>query len=545
MFVEDRGSTLHPPPRLPKRTSSRFRRSCAENPDTVLSGSSQRTRAGETCEAQDVALTSPSESSLEASLVGVANEMPPPYTAVEDASNRPTSAALPVDDTIPMDLPSPRRESMDAAHDAISTSSAELVEPDTFSPDTVRVKASRNNSAPFSARGPRRLASMVPSFLSRMSYVSAVEAKKVAEEKANSVEALEPLPPAFMVLLHSLRLFATVPGIIGTWFAFRRGMNEVHAHHWVRTTNDILRPGALEYFLCCAWSLSTAFHALSLMTLLLRRWLIYYAVLPSVIRLVAFQSICWSLVRFSLYLFGPQQPLGGWLLVSSFTASIDIVARWITSNITDLDEVDHEAHAASDYPDTGASDGEGLYSAGEGSAPLLLSLSTAMNRQRYSRYRKRSARLFRVLVGGPTDEEQELSESDTSDTDTKSERVSQNGELRRRRLLDPSAPTSDSDGSSSPYPTVDPAVWRQRVDARHSRARQSRTERSRRRRRAKQSHISSFFQNYRAARIHSRRVFHWEVAMWRNVMPIALLGYLTLWALLLAHYTQTSTSKSL
>ena len=53
------------------------------------------------------------------------------------------------------------------------------------------------------------------------------------------------------------------------------------------------------------------------------------------------------------------------------------------------------------------------------------------------------------------------------------------------------------------------------------------------RRRNKNQRISAFFQNYHAARIHSRRIFHWDVAMWRNVMPIALLGYVTLWVFIL------------
>lgn len=477
-------------------------------------------------------------------LSSLTTEMPPPYTAVESESDSTKvteasrgsspgnvtqapeegdtntmmdlgSSAVLMSESQSLSLPPP----MDRAHSLV------------LGYDEVQPKTSRNRPAPLASSN---FASIVPSFLSRKSYVSAVEAKKVAETRSDAVE-IEPLPTAFMVLLHSLRLFATVPGIIGTVLSFWHGVLEAQNRHWLRSRLQTLRPCALEYFICCFWSLCTAFHALSLMTLLLRRWLIYYAVLPSVIRLIAFQSICWTLVRLSLYLFGPQQPVGGWVLVSSFTAFVDIVARWITSNITDVDETEHELQGVSDYPDTCASDGEGLLSAGECSTPGLPSMSSVNNRRRYQRYRERSARLFRVLVGGPTDEENIMSDTDPSETESKSEQSVQRNELRRRRLLDPNAPATDSDASSSTsYPTIDPEVWRRRVDARHSRARQSRTERHRKRRKAKQSQISSFFQNYRAARIHSRRVFHWEVAMWRNVMPIAVLGYLTLWALLLA-----------
>jgi hypothetical protein len=34
-------------------------------------------------------------------------------------------------------------------------------------------------------------------------------------------------------------------------------------------------------------------------------------------------------------------------------------------------------------------------------------------------------------------------------------------------------------------------------------------------------------------KVRSRRVFHWEVAMKRNVAPIGVLAYLTLWGMLI------------
>ena len=42
-----------------------------------------------------------------------------------------------------------------------------------------------------------------------------------------------------------------------------------------------------------------------------------------------------------------------------------------------------------------------------------------------------------------------------------------------------------------------------------------------------------------AVRIRSRRVFHWQVAMKRNVAPIGILAYLTLWAMLLGGRSAT------
>jgi len=71
--------------------------------------------------------------------------------------------------------------------------------------------------------------------------------------------------------------------------------------------------------------------------------------------------------------------------------------------------------------------------------------------------------------------------------------------------------------------------WHRRLDER----RRQRKQRRRYRPRKQKTRMSAFFQNYHAARIHSRRIFHWDVAMWRNVMPIALLGYVTLWVFIL------------
>jgi len=89
-------------------------------------------------------------------------------------------------------------------------------------------------------------------------------------------------------------------------------------------------------------------------------------------------------------------------------------------------------------------------------------------------------------------------------------------------------------------PVVDMDHWHRRLIARRNRKRQHR---SRHKRSKQKSRMSAFFQNYRAARIHSRRVFHWNVAIWRNVVPIGILGYLTLWVLL-AEFTITRFQAS-
>ena len=120
--------------------------------------------------------------------------------------------------------------------------------------------------------------------------------------------------------LHSLRLFAVVPGLVGTVSLLQHSYQQALNYRWLRTNFMSLTPSAIEYFFCSLWSICTAFHALSLMTMLLRRWLIYYTLVPSLIRLITFQSICWSLVRWVLWCFAPSDPAARSIEKTTFTS---------------------------------------------------------------------------------------------------------------------------------------------------------------------------------------------------------------------------------
>ncbi|PWN87904.1 hypothetical protein FA10DRAFT_269184, partial [Acaromyces ingoldii] len=146
-------------------------------------------------------------------------------------------------------------------------------------------------------------------------------------------------------LLHPLRLLAAVPGCIGTFWLLRNAVLLLwHGDGFLGRADgrgdghaSLDRPCALDFFLACLWSITTAYHALSFTTLLLRRWLLYYSLVPSLIRLVALQAICWPLVRLTLYVAGPDEPTGAWVVVGTTTALSDTVARWVTSNLADVD----------------------------------------------------------------------------------------------------------------------------------------------------------------------------------------------------------------
>lgn len=347
--------------------------------------------------------------------------------------------------------------------------------------------------------------SMVPSFLGPKSPRSSTP------RPTEQVEPLEPLPLGFEVLLHSLRLFAVVPGLVGTLSLLQHSYEQALNYRWLRTNFMSLTPSAIEYFFCSLWSICTAFHALSLMTMLLRRWLIYYTLVPSLIRLITFQSICWSLVRWVLWCFGPSQPAASWIVISTFTSFFEILARWITSNITDVEVTATNDGAYSDVNDTGVSDAEGLHSDQEDLHHLLHSRPWRLSRsERFRLYREGGVRVIRALTGAPDD-------AVTSESDT--EHPGKPEASRASLMPDTQASTSSP---HTLFSLIEMDRWHRQLD-----------ERRRHRPRRHKTRMSAFFQNYRAARIHSRRVFHWNVAIWRNVVPIGILGYVTLWVFLI------------
>ena len=472
-------------------------------------------------------------SSMNASML----DFPPPYAIVAQESNPQTSSRP---SSVTHSSPEATMQSLET--DATSVSSLDLIPSDddeqTLS-DFVHIKRFRStpqlSSSTTSSAMPidhrtlhrrrhgnfsnyQRFFSMVPSLLVNESF------SPVTKETTEEVEPLEPLPMAFEVLLHTLRLFAVVPGLIGTVYMLHASYVQARQNRWLRDTYLPLTPSAIEYVACSLWSICTAFHALSLMTMLLRRWLIYYTLVPSLIRLITFQAICWSLVRAVLLLFGPAQPVASWIIVSTFTSFFEIFARWITSNITDVDDTQSTDGLLSDMNETGASDAEGmLHSEQEIMYDSYQPRARhAARSHRYQKYRNQSLRVIRALTGAPT----EVTSSD-SDSDTFSKPES-------------GFSSSMQEDMNALSPVVDMDHWHRRLIARRNRKRRHR---SRHKRSKQKSRMSAFFQNYRAARIHSRRVFHWNVAIWRNVVPIGILGYLTLWVLL-AEFTITRFQAS-
>lgn len=420
-------------------------------------------------------------------------------------------------------------------------------------------------------------------------------------------------PPLWLLrwLLHPLRLLAAVPGCVGTFWLLRNAWT-----HYVLSEGSFTRRGPLDplaphvsnpfrltcgvdFLLASLWACSTAYHALSLTTLMLRRWLVYYSLFPSLIRLIALQAICWPLVRLTIWVAGPDRPVEAWIVIASFTAFSDVVARWVTSNIADKAVVPRRA-APAVQPTSSSSSSRGKLQAGQ--------------------------RFWRAVMGAPFDSSTSESEGEGNDgdeTDALSgsalstsalDGIGRSGmthiltrRIRNLRAATRAARRANDDAAGGREQTLSPlldvtsGIETDEYDGETSDARGGRgadydddeydddddedprrngensaaararlalllrRKKRRHRMRLKMAAVSGLSERGGSSaatsssslgflslfskkatddtmlltsgelkvRIRSRRIFHWQVAMKRNVAPIGVLAYVTLWAMLL------------
>lgn len=325
-------------------------------------------------------------------------------------------------------------------------------------------------------------------------------------------------------LIHPLRLLATIPGLVGTFWLSRNAIMIYWATGsccklMTRSTpfdTAIIRPTSIEFAVSALWSLTTAYHALSFTTLLLRRWLHYYSLLPSLIRLVALQAICWPLVRLTLHILGPLNPLPAWIIISSTTAFSDIVARWVVSNITD------ESISEDDMSST--------------QSPRQLARRTKVSSRSRGRFHRGLRAFWRTIMGAPPQyadghshvllaaERGFVTESDAdgeSDLEgpllrrpnTNRYLAASAAEGLRRRRRSPSVADVSPVGAAS---TLSQGVVSGTEDDASS---------------APSIHTSHPTHLAHVQRV--GRIFHWGVAVRRNLLPICLLAYLTMGVLLI------------
>lgn len=400
------------------------------------------------------------------------------------------------------------------------------------------------------------------SFSSPVARHRVLEGEPLAKEEWNYIERLERPSKlrqfVLMYLVFPLRLLATVPGIIGTFWLMRNAfvVGWTSSMLWRKPIEGMqAQPSSLEFALSALYSMTTAYHAYSFTTLLLRRWLHYYSLLPSLIRLIALQALCWPLVRLTLYTMGPRNPLPAWILISTTTACSDTIARWVVSNITD--ESDGLSNAAMGIGDGTGTNGDlsaynkgryGRYSSSGriGRSSIRSQSSTVRAKSRGgigmafwraimgAPPRQRSGRLSATLAaaehGRPhgliTESEAEseaesfmsptISRSRFVNTSSSSTNASRRlAELRRRRNggealsphMDPASEglTSAGEGEEDDELGDLPSTLDRR--------------------------LASNTQHKNIERV--GRIFHWDVAIRRNILPIGILAYMTMWVLLI------------
>lgn len=95
-------------------------------------------------------------------------------------------------------------------------------------------------------------------------------------------------------------------------------------------------PSSSSYLpiLTLSQAILTGYQCLSLTTGLLTRWRLYYPPLPTLIRLLALQGICWPATKLTLtVLEHEKRPVITWAVIGTTTCVSKSLQIWVTSNL--------------------------------------------------------------------------------------------------------------------------------------------------------------------------------------------------------------------
>ncbi|KAJ7471975.1 N-glycosylation protein-domain-containing protein [Mycena latifolia] len=127
------------------------------------------------------------------------------------------------------------------------------------------------------------------------------------------------------LLFEFSRLLAVVPAIFGTLY------NLYFVYH---PPSGPRAPERIDFFVSALWAILTGYQCLALTTGLLARWRVYYPPLPTLIRLLALQGICWPATHLSLTLLNhARRPAAVWAAIGTTTCMSRSVQIWVTSNL--------------------------------------------------------------------------------------------------------------------------------------------------------------------------------------------------------------------
>lgn len=152
-----------------------------------------------------------------------------------------------------------------------------------------------------------------------------------------SRETSTPLPTfqLWSILFLFLQSLSVLPSLIGFFYSAHRfytsPSSSAHlllaSSTWLEGGNAIGvtegRSTRLDWFISGLWALACAYFSHSLAKGLLRRWLVYYSLAPTVIRVLSLQAICWPLCLTTHRVLSFDQPVAAWWLCAT-TAAVSV-----------------------------------------------------------------------------------------------------------------------------------------------------------------------------------------------------------------------------
>jgi hypothetical protein len=133
-------------------------------------------------------------------------------------------------------------------------------------------------------------------------------------------------------ILIFLNFLAVLPGLLGFCYSAARFCSSRHliwtSLGWNAGGVAEARSTRLDWFISGLWALATAYFTLSLARGLLRRWLVYYTTIPTIIRVVSLQAICWPLTLTTHRVLSFDQPVAAWLICATTAAFCVSILRF-------------------------------------------------------------------------------------------------------------------------------------------------------------------------------------------------------------------------
>ncbi|KAF8063263.1 hypothetical protein FPV67DRAFT_234816 [Lyophyllum atratum] len=131
------------------------------------------------------------------------------------------------------------------------------------------------------------------------------------------------------LLFEFSRLLSIVPAIFGTLYNLYRIYQPPPPRADGRST-----PERVDFAISALWAILTGYQCLCLTTGLLTRWRIYYPPLPTLIRLLALQGICWPATQLTCTILEHEKrPVVVWAAIGTTTCVSRGVQIWVTSNL--------------------------------------------------------------------------------------------------------------------------------------------------------------------------------------------------------------------